>query len=83
MSDDMLQTQMHNLPQGAAARIVTATFQHVHCQSHKQPDRSVIYKVLEVCIQKRSEGGLCYIHISLVIVHHFFRYVYKIVKSDR
>jgi DNA repair/transcription protein MET18/MMS19 len=47
--------QMHNLPQGAAARIVTSTFQHVHCQSHKQPDRSVIYKVLQACIQKCSE----------------------------
>jgi len=56
-SDDMLQIQMHNLPQGAAARIVTGTFQHVHCQSHKQPDRSVIYKILQACIQKCSEGG--------------------------
>jgi hypothetical protein len=55
--DDMLQIQMHNLPQGAAARIATAMFQHVHCQSHKQPDRSVIYKILQACIQKRSEGG--------------------------
>lgn len=56
MSDDVLQIQMHNLPQGAAARIVTAMFQHVHCQSHKQPDRSVIYKILQACIQKCSEG---------------------------
>jgi hypothetical protein len=54
--DDMLQIQMHNLPEGAAARIVTAMFQHVHCQSHKQPDRSVIYKILQACIQKCSEG---------------------------
>jgi hypothetical protein len=56
MSDDMLQIQMHNFPQGAAARIVTATFQHVHCQSQKQPDRSIIYKILQACIQKCSEG---------------------------
>lgn len=47
--------QMYKLPQGAAAQIITAMFQHVHCQSHKQPDRSVIYKILQACIQKCSE----------------------------
>jgi hypothetical protein len=52
----MLQIQMYNLPEDSPAQIVTALFQYVHCQSHKQADRHVIYKILETFIQNYKEG---------------------------
>lgn len=47
---------MNNLPEDAPAQILTAMFQHVHCQSHKQPDRSTIYKILQAFIKNYSKG---------------------------
>jgi hypothetical protein len=52
----LLQIQIHNLPEDSPAQIATALFQHVHCQSHKQADRHVIYKILESFIQNYKEG---------------------------
>jgi hypothetical protein len=52
----MLQIQMNNLSEDSPAQIVTAMFQHVHCQSQKQADRHVIYKILEGFIQNYKEG---------------------------
>lgn len=47
--------QMNNLPENCPAQIVTAMFQHVHCQSQKQADRHVIYKILEAFVQNYKE----------------------------
>jgi hypothetical protein len=52
----LLQIQICNLPEDSPAQIATALFQHVHCQSHKQADRHVIYKILESFIQKYKES---------------------------
>jgi len=48
---------MRSLPKDSPAQIVTAMFQHVQCQSHKQPDRSTIYRILHVFIQNYEEGS--------------------------
>jgi hypothetical protein len=47
---------MNNLPEDAPAQIATAMFQHVLCQSHRQPDRNTIYKILDVFIKNFSKG---------------------------
>ncbi|KAF2884292.1 hypothetical protein ILUMI_21884 [Ignelater luminosus] len=46
--------RFENVPEGATKQILSSLFQNVPCQQQQQADRHNIYKLLEICLDRRN-----------------------------
>ncbi|PSN34715.1 hypothetical protein C0J52_21192 [Blattella germanica] len=55
LQDTELLVQMNNLPTNVPVKFCKAIFNGIHCQSLQQAERNIIYKIVQVSMQKSTD----------------------------